>query len=70
MDVEIRKQRRKSLAFKLTPSGAVALIPAYLDGESPVVQRFIEDAREFTSGRTSRSPSGPGRCSCPGSGLG
>ncbi len=44
MDVEIRKQRRKSLAFKLTPSGAVALIPAYLDGESPVVQRFIEDA--------------------------
>jgi predicted metal-dependent hydrolase len=44
MDVQIRRQRRKSLAFKLTPSGAVVLIPLYLDEDSPEVQQFIADA--------------------------
>jgi hypothetical protein len=44
MDVHIRRQRRKSLAFKLTPGGAVALIPLHLPEDSPVVQQFIADA--------------------------
>lgn len=44
MDVRIRKQRRKSLAFKLTPAGPVALIPEHLDASDPVVQAFIRDA--------------------------
>lgn len=44
MDIYIRKQRRKSLAFRLTPAGSVALIPEYLDADDPVVQAFIRDA--------------------------
>jgi predicted metal-dependent hydrolase len=44
MDVQIRKQRRKSLALKLTPSGAVVLIPLHMDEDSPEVRRFIADA--------------------------
>ena len=44
MDVQIRKQRRKSLAFKFTPSGAAVLIPLHLDEDSPEVQQFIADA--------------------------
>ncbi len=44
MDVQIRKQRRKSLALKLTPSGAMVLIPLHLDEDNPEVQEFIADA--------------------------
>jgi hypothetical protein len=44
MDVVIRKQRRKSLVFKLTPRRAVVLIPEHLDADSPVVQQFIDAA--------------------------
>jgi len=44
MHIEIRKQQRKSLAFKLTPRGAVVLIPEQLEDDSPVVQKFIDDA--------------------------
>lgn len=43
VDVEIRRQRRKSLAFKLTPRGAVVLIPLHLAEDSPDVQRFIAE---------------------------
>jgi len=46
MDVRIRKQRRKSMAFKLTPSGPVALIPNHLDEDDPVVRQFIDDSLE------------------------
>lgn len=44
MEVEIRKQPRKSMVFKLTPSGPVVLIPASLDESDPMVQQFIERA--------------------------
>lgn len=44
MHIEIRKQQRKSLAFKLTPRGAVVLIPEQLEDDSPAVQRFIANA--------------------------
>jgi len=43
-DVTIRKQKRKSLALRLTPNGPVALIPHDLDAESNTVQNFIEQA--------------------------
>lgn len=44
MAVEIHRQKRKSLALKLTPRGPVALIPDHLDAESSQVQAFIQDA--------------------------
>ena len=44
MNVTIRSQKRKSLAFQVTPKGAVALIPLHLDADSPQVQQFIADA--------------------------
>lgn len=44
MNVTVRRQKRKSLAFKVTPQGAVALIPTHLDADSPQVQAFIADA--------------------------
>lgn len=40
-DVVIRQQKRKSLAFQITPSGPVALIPNHLDPDSETVQTFI-----------------------------
>lgn len=44
MHVEVRHQRRKSMALKLTPRGAVALIPEHLDAGDPRVAQFIQDA--------------------------
>lgn len=44
MKIKVRKQQRKSLAFKLTPSGAEVLIPYYLDADSPATQQFIQEA--------------------------
>ena len=44
MNVIVRRQKRKSLAFQVTPKGAVALIPLHLDADSPQVQQFITDA--------------------------
>ncbi len=44
MKVTIRRQKRKSLAFQVTPKGAVALIPLHLDADSLQVQQFIADA--------------------------
>lgn len=41
MRVTFRKQRRRSLALKLTPSGAVILLPMQLDEDSPVVREFV-----------------------------
>jgi YgjP-like, metallopeptidase domain len=44
MPVIIRQQIRKSLAFQITPSGMVALIPYTLDPDSDIVQQFIDQA--------------------------
>lgn len=44
IQVTIRKQPRKSMALKLTPSGAVVLIPVGFEEDSPAVQQFIADA--------------------------
>lgn len=40
-DVRIRHERRKTLAFKSTPRGLVALIPNGLAADSPRVKQFI-----------------------------
>jgi hypothetical protein len=44
MKIKIHQQNRKSLAFKLTPGGAVVLIPRHLDADSPATQQFIQEA--------------------------
>ena len=44
MNIEIRRRKRKSLAFRLTPDGAVVLVPETLDAASPRVQAFIAEA--------------------------
>ena len=44
MNVTIRQQKRKNMAFRITPKGADVLIPAQIDPESEAVQRFIDDA--------------------------
>lgn len=44
MNVQVRHQHRKSLAFKLTPKGAVVLLPHGTRQDSTVVQDFIADA--------------------------
>jgi hypothetical protein len=44
MHVTIRQQIRHSLAFQLTPSGMVALIPHTLAPDAAVVQQFIVEA--------------------------
>ncbi|HMN12810.1 MAG TPA: M48 family metallopeptidase [Bellilinea sp.] len=41
MRITVQKQPRRSLVFKLTPSGALVLVPEHLDKDSPVVQDFI-----------------------------
>lgn len=41
MRITVKRQHRRSLAFKLTPVGATVLIPKHLDKDSPVVQDFI-----------------------------
>jgi hypothetical protein len=41
MNITIRHQKRNSLAFQLTSSGAVVLVPAHLDPEGEAVQNFI-----------------------------
>lgn len=46
MKVNIRKQKRNTLAFKLTPHGAEVLIPSSLETDSPKVEQFIADAIE------------------------
>jgi len=43
-DVRVRRQRRKSLAFKVTPAGAVALIPLEMQADGPEVWQFIANA--------------------------
>jgi predicted metal-dependent hydrolase len=40
-EVRIRKEKRKSLAIKVTPDGVQVLIPQELAAESPQVQDFI-----------------------------
>ena len=42
--ITVIRQRRKSLAFQMTPTGAVVRIPAHLDPGGEEVQRFIADA--------------------------
>jgi hypothetical protein len=44
MNIAIRHQKRNSLAFQLTSSGAVVLVPAHLDPASETVQCFIADS--------------------------
>jgi hypothetical protein len=44
MNVTIRQQKRKSLAFQLTPTGAVVLVPHHLDPEGETVQTFIRES--------------------------
>jgi len=44
MDITIRPQKRKTLAFQLTQKGAVVLIPRELDPNSAEVQQFITEA--------------------------
>jgi hypothetical protein len=44
MNIQIRHQKRKSLAFKLTPAGAVVFVPDGVDPDSQPVQDFIAAA--------------------------
>jgi len=44
MEIAIRSQKRKTLAFRLTPEGATVLIPRGLEPDSATVQQFIADA--------------------------
>lgn len=44
MNITIRQQKRKTLAFQLTPSGAVVLIPYHLNPEGETVQTFIRES--------------------------
>lgn len=41
MRISVHQQRRRSFAFKLTPTGAIVLIPERVDKDSPQVQEFI-----------------------------
>lgn len=56
MEIEIRKQQRKSMAFKLTPSGPVVLIPTGLEEDDPIVQQFIERSLADLPSRGYRIP--------------
>ena len=44
MSVTIRRQQRRNLALRMTPSGPEVLVPQHIDPESETVQRFIEEA--------------------------
>lgn len=44
MNIEFRKQKRKSLAFKLIPSGAIVLVPEHISPQSAQVQNFVAQA--------------------------
>ncbi|MCB0060935.1 MAG: M48 family metallopeptidase [Caldilineaceae bacterium] len=44
MQITIRHQTRKTLAFQWTPNGAVVLAPHGVDPDSAVVQQFVADA--------------------------
>ena len=44
MKIAVRKQKRKSLAFRLTPDGAEVLMPHNVEADSPQVQHFIMEA--------------------------
>ena len=44
MSVTVRHQKRRNLAFRMTPSGPEVLVPQHIDPESEAVQRFIEEA--------------------------
>ena len=44
--VHIRREKRKSLALRVTPDGVVVLIPQGLDPDAPAVHRFIERGLE------------------------
>lgn len=55
-DVRVRRQRCKSLAFKLTPAGAVALIPLEMETDGPEVRQFIADALASLPGPEYHTP--------------
>lgn len=44
MKITVRHQTRKTLAFQLTPNGAVVLAPHGVDPDSAMVQQFVADA--------------------------
>ena len=44
MKIQIRHQQRKSLAFKLTPDGAMVLVPKSVDAEGAQVKAFVAEA--------------------------
>ncbi|MEZ4682464.1 MAG: M48 family metallopeptidase [Caldilineaceae bacterium] len=44
MQITVRHQKRKTLAFQLTPNGAIVLAPHGVDPDSDVVQQFVADA--------------------------
>ena len=57
MEITIRHQHRKTLAFRLTPNGATVLIPRGLEADSTTVQQFIADA--LTNLPTQEPPTEP-----------
>lgn len=44
MNIQVQQQQRKSLAFKLTPNGAIVLVPFSVDANSQEVKTFIDKA--------------------------
>lgn len=44
MNIQVRQQKRKSLAFRLTPDGATVLVPYTVAPDSERVQAFIAEA--------------------------
>jgi predicted metal-dependent hydrolase len=44
MNIQIRQQRRKSLAFRVTANGAIVLVPYNVPPDSQQVKAFVAEA--------------------------